>query len=241
MKKRTHFVNYAHRGASEYAPENTMLAFYIGLFMGANGIETDVRRTKDGALVLHHDKTLQRLTGDTRPICSLTLAELQALDFSKNGLRDKIVTLESFLCLLKGQDIRFSIELKDEGIEQDVADLIYCYGVQNKCIITSFEFAYIQNMKAVAPALPVGWLVKEITDKTVPALLSIDAQELCPRATDVTPERVREWHNLGLNVRAWGVTDEVLMRQVFDSGADGMTVNFPDKLTAYIKEKQAQS
>ena len=49
------FINYAHRGASAYAPENTMSAFLLGIKQGANGIETDVRRTKDGVLVLFHD------------------------------------------------------------------------------------------------------------------------------------------------------------------------------------------
>jgi len=57
------FVNYAHRGASQYAPENTLSAFYLGLAMGANGIETDVQKTKDGVLVLFHDNSLTRVTG----------------------------------------------------------------------------------------------------------------------------------------------------------------------------------
>ena len=57
------FVNYAHRGASEYAPENTMSSFYLGVEMKADGIETDVRRTNDGVLVLFHDTTLQRVMG----------------------------------------------------------------------------------------------------------------------------------------------------------------------------------
>lgn len=59
------FISYAHRGASEYAPENTMSSFYLGLEQGANGIETDVRRTKDGVLVLFHDQTLKRVIGET--------------------------------------------------------------------------------------------------------------------------------------------------------------------------------
>lgn len=62
-------VNYAHRGASEYAPENTLSSFYLGLLQGANGIETDVQRTKDGVLVLFHDDTLDRVT-DGRGIIS---------------------------------------------------------------------------------------------------------------------------------------------------------------------------
>ena len=54
-------INYAHRGASEYAPENTFSAFYLGLEMGADGIETDVRMTRDGKLVLFHDGVLDRV------------------------------------------------------------------------------------------------------------------------------------------------------------------------------------
>lgn len=89
-------VNYAHRGASEYLPENTMLAFYTGIYMGANGIETDVQRTKDGILVLFHDDTLMRVTGQTGSIGDYTFAQLQEFDVQKNGFTDKIVSLEDF-------------------------------------------------------------------------------------------------------------------------------------------------
>lgn len=56
------FVNYAHRGASAYYPENTLSAFYAGVNMGANGIETDIHITKDDILVLFHDDELSRVT-----------------------------------------------------------------------------------------------------------------------------------------------------------------------------------
>ena len=72
------FVNYAHRGASEYLPENTMLAFYTGIYMGANGIETDVQRCKDGTLVLFHDDTLLRVTGEAGSVEDYTFPELQS-------------------------------------------------------------------------------------------------------------------------------------------------------------------
>lgn len=235
-ESRTHFVNYAHRGASEYTPENTLLAFYTGIYMGANGIETDVRHTKDGVLVLHHDKTPERMAGDTRPVSELTFEELANLQFEKNGLTDKIATLEDFLRLFAHRDITFAIELKGEGVEADVAALLSRYGVEKKCVVTSFKFDYIKKIKALSPKLRVGWLVQDVSDETVAALLSIGGEEICPEAKDVTPERVEAWHRLGLNVRAWGVYNEELMRAVYDSGADGMTVNFPDRLQDYIKK-----
>lgn len=240
-ESRTHFVNYAHRGASEYTPENTMLAFYTGIYMGANGIETDVRRTKDGVLVLHHDKTPERMAGDTRLVSEMTLAELRELNFEKNGHTDKIVTLEQFLECMAARDLRFAIELKDKGIEAEVAGYILRYKLQKKCTVTSFRFEYIRNLKRIAPTIRVGWLVKELNEKTVPLLLDIGADEICPPAKDVTPELVEGWHKVGLNVRAWGVTDEELMCKVYDSGADGMTVNFPDKLAAYIKQSTPEN
>ena len=93
------FINYAHRGASEYAPENTFLSFYTGMMMGANGIETDVQQTRDGVLVLFHDDTILRLTGAEGSIQDYTLAELQQFTFEKDGLKDKIVVFEDFLRL----------------------------------------------------------------------------------------------------------------------------------------------
>ena len=87
----------AHRGGSDNNPENTMLAFYTGLYMGANGIETDVRRTKDGRLVLFHDSTLDRVTEATGNFDDFTYEELQQLWVTKEGLQDKIVLFEDFL------------------------------------------------------------------------------------------------------------------------------------------------
>ena len=74
------FINYAHRGASAYAPENTLAAFYMGWQMGANGIETDVQRTKDGVLVLFPDNELMRIAGRPEAIHDLIYVELLQIE-----------------------------------------------------------------------------------------------------------------------------------------------------------------
>lgn len=236
-ESRTKFVNYAHRGASEYAPENTLLSFYTGLFMGANGIETDVRKTKDGVLVLFHDDTITRLTGEDKKVSDLTLEELKAFTFEKNGLCDKVVTFEDFLKHFSFRDITFAIELKEEGIEKDVADMLSKYKMQKKTIVTSFLWKVLEAFKLCAPEFRVGYLCWEVTENSINFLKKINGDEICPQATQVTPENVAKWHRDGFNVRAWGVKDETLMKQVYDSLADGMTVNFPDLLKKYISEK----
>ncbi len=228
------FINYAHRGASEYLPENTMLAFYTGIYMGANGIETDIQRTKDGILVLFHDDTLTRVTGESGSIGDYTLAELQNFSVRKNGFSDKITTLEDFLAHFAFRDITFAIELKGAGVEKDTADLLRRYGLQKKCVVTSFHLDYLKTFRAYAPEFQVGYLMENLPAGIVAELKAMGAEEICPDAKVTTRELVDGWHAAGLRVRAWGVKDEVLMRHVYECGADGMTVNFPDKLAALL-------
>ena len=235
-EQRELFVKYAHRGASRYYPENTMLSFDAGLRMGANGIETDVRLTKDGIAVLFHDSTLDRVTNGTGKLCDHTYEELLALDVHKGERKDKIVTLERFLSEFAHRDLTFAIELKAEGTEKTTAELIRKYGIAEKCVVTSFYLSNLQRMHEIAPELKLGYLVSAYEDDTFNKMKQIGCDEFCPKANLVTKESVRTWHRAGFRVRAWGVTDETVMEHLLDCGVDGMTVNFPDKLTALLAE-----
>ena len=236
-ESRSMFVNYAHRGASEYAPENTFMSFYLGLFMQANGIETDVQITKDKTLVLFHDDSLNRTVNENGQISDYTYDELQVFDVIKGNLKDKIVKFEDFLKMFGHRDITFTIELKVDGIEEAVIDLLKKYDMQNKTIITSFSFDMVRAAKKYAPEFRIGYLTKEISEDVERQLVEIGADQICPKAEQITRERVDRWHKLGFNVRAWGVCSEKIMKNVYDCMADGMTVNFPDKLNSYIRSK----
>ena len=152
----------------------------------------------------------------------------------KGELHDKIPTLEDFLAHFSYRDITFAIELKADDIEKEVADLIFRYGIAQKTVVTAFELHRLENIKAYAPTLRVGYLTETVDDALVDKLVNMGAAEICPHGRDVTPENVAKWHARGLNVRAWGISDEAIMKKVYDAGADGMTVNFPDKLLQYI-------
>ena len=231
------FVNYAHRGASEYCPENTLVSFYTGIYMQANGIETDVQKTKDGILVLFHDDTVTRVTGRQGHICDYTFEQLQQFTLEKNGITDKIVSFEEFLKLFAFRDITFAIELKQPFIEKEVAEMIYRYHAENKCVVTSFDFENIKRMREYASELEIGYLTGIVDEDVLDRLIAIGGQELCPHSSLITEDNVAKWHAEGLRVRAWGITDEDIMKKVYDCGADGMTVNFPDKLQKYISGK----
>ena len=236
MKKM--FVNYAHRGASAYYPQNTMSAFYAGIEMKANGIETDVHKTKDGVLVLFHDDTLERATDYSGRICDYTYEELLAANvYNADRTKcDKIPTLDDFLRHFSFMNLTFAIELKQDNIEKDTVDIIEKYGVCEKVIITSFSFEYLRRVKDYAPQYKIGYLYKD-DDTALKKVLSINGEQVCPHAKSITPELIMQIKKAGLSVRAWGVSDEEIMRRLYDFGVDGMTVNFPDKLQKYIESQ----
>lgn len=234
------FITYAHRGASEYCPENTMLSFMTGFYMGANGFETDVQLSKDGVPVLFHDSSLERMMGKPGAVGDYTLEQLRAFPMEVDGHVDYICTLDEFFSsTLRVFPLTFAIELKGEGVEEKTAALIEKHNMEKKCIATSFHFGYLEKIHSLLPNLRLGFLAMpgEITPQLLEKMLALGFYEICPHADDVTPENVKRWHDMGLNVRAWGIANEEIMRRVYDNGADGMTVNFPDKLLAYHKEK----
>lgn len=231
------FINYAHRGASEYAPENTMLSFNLGIYMGANGIETDVQLTKDGVAVLFHDDTLKRVTGAEGSIGDYTFEELQRLRVANGLLEDRILKFEDFLRFFGFRDLTFAIELKQTGAEKIVADLIYKYNMENRVVITSFIMEAVCAMREYAPELSCGFLAMNVDDELLAKLKEAGIDELCPEAKILDANKVKEWHNMGFNVRAWGVLNTDLMEKAYLSGVDGMTVNFPDKLTELLNKK----
>jgi glycerophosphoryl diester phosphodiesterase len=100
--------------------------------------------------------------------------------------------------------------------------------------ITSFQKVRLEEIRGYAPHLPAGWLVAEVSDAVIAQARALGLRQICPRADTVTTALVSRLHAEGFVVRAWGVATEALMRQVVASGADGMTVNFPDKLIAYL-------
>ena len=229
-------IIYAHRGASEYAPENTMSSFYLGLLQGANGIETDVQITKDGVLVLFHDDMLNRVTDATGEIADYTYEEIKRIKVFGNsvtGFYDHIVTFEQFLETFFSYDIRFAIELKKGNVEQGVIDLIKKYGIEHKVTLTSFKFDYLKKVKEIDPKLRIGWLVAGDGCENIERLKQIGGEEMAPRASAMTQESVDKLKAVGLGVRAWGVVNQDLMKRMCQFHVDGMTVNFPDRLVLY--------
>lgn len=233
------FINIAHRGASAYTPENTFAAFDKALALGVDNVEFDVHFSADGHIVVIHDETLDRTTSGTGPVVNQTMDRLRSLDaggwFSDEFKGEPIPTLAHLLERYKGW-LHFHIEVKGRtpGLAKRTADFVRGFGVGGVSTITSFDLDSLEEVRTYAPELYAGWLVPEIDDSVIAQAQELKLVQICPPASQVTPELVNDLHEKGFVVRAWGVGDTELMRQVVDSGADGMTVNFPDKLDEYL-------
>jgi glycerophosphoryl diester phosphodiesterase len=235
----------AHRGASSYAPENTFAAFDLALEMGAKHIELDAHCSSDGHVVVIHDDDLDRTTNGAGPVAHRSLAELRALDagswFSPAFASEKIPALNAVLARYKGKlHIHAEIKGVSLNLSQRVANLIRQHGLQEQATITSFQKDRLEEMRAYAPELPTGWLVTGVSDTIIAQARALGLNQICPPGELVTPELVRQIHDAGFSARAWGVGTEALMKRVIEAGADGMTVNFPDKAIAHLNSVQAR-
>ena len=136
-----------HRGAPRAAPENTLLSFKLAMDMGADWIEFDLHESKDGVPVVIHDDTVDRTTNGHGKVRGMTFGQLEKLD-AGNGQR--IPSLQQVIDLAKGK-VKMDMEIKEEGIERDVADAIEKNGVIGECMVSSFLYGSIKKVKELNP------------------------------------------------------------------------------------------
>ena len=235
-------INYAHRGASTYAPENTLAAFYLGLEMGADGIETDIQRTSDGVLVLFHDNNMMHVCGLPGRISEYTYRDLLEIDFGAFKKMDRykaerIVTLEEFLLRFGGKQLAFALEIKQAGVEKEALEIVNRSGARDKVIFTSFLWDSLACIRALDSEIAIGYLTSNgITDEDLDRLEAYGIRQICPGIDKIQRADVEKAHARGFSVRTWKIANVEWMRKAIDIGTDGMTVNFPDKLTEALRE-----
>ena len=222
--------NIAHRGASAYAPENTIAAFDLAIEMGADAIETDVQLTRDRHLVLFHDSTIERTSDGAGRVGDHTLVELQALDiggwFAPEFAGARILTLHTALETYLHQ-IPFVLEIKDPAAALPMIETI---PVTDRIEVTSFDWDALIAAKNRVPHFAYGFLTPRFDDEEIDRCVVAGLQQICPHADVVTAELVVKAHQMGLTVRAWGLSNRDQIAHLTTSGVDGTTCNWPDWL-----------
>ena len=201
------FILIAHRGASAYAPENTICAFDMAVELGIGHIELDVQFSSDGQMVIIHDDDVDRTTDGSGPVADHTLTELGSLDtgswFQSTYAEARIPSLSEVLERYRGR-LYFHIAIKAvaENLSQATADMVRKYGVADNVTITSFQKVQLQEIRAYAPELSAGWLLRETNDSTLSHAKEMGLTSICTRADEVTPELASQLHDMGFTVRA---------------------------------------
>lgn len=239
---------FAHRGARDVAPENTLAAFQAALEADADGVELDVTCCATGEIVVMHDDTVDRTTNGTGRVADLPFSALRALDagawFGPAFAGQRIPTLEEALELCAGR-LRVNIEIKrharrtsgGEGIEARIAEMVRTRGLQAQVIISSFDPLILMRMGRAAPELPLGLLY---TDKAPPplvrhaslALLKLDA--LHPQYNVVDEAYVRRARRRGWRINVWTVNEAQAMQAMIALGVDGIITDHPARLRALL-------
>ena len=243
----------AHRGGAGLWPENTLYAFERASALGVDVIETDVRATADGELVVFHDAGVERTTDGAGRVGALTLAELKRLDaayrFSTDGGRSfplrgtgvVVPTLrEVFEALPR---MRFNIEPKQAApsLAAPLCRLIREQGMADKVLIASFTATTLAEFRRECPEVATSAATGEVASFLTlhgaglaasysPSMQALQVPEQAGALRVLTRDFVEAAHGRNLRVHAWTVNAEGDMRRLVEMGVDGVMTDYPDRL-----------
>lgn len=235
----------AHRGVPSLAPENTMAGYRLAFELGADLIETDVQKTKDGEMIIMHDYTVDRTTDGTGAVKDLTLEEIRAFDagsyFSSEFAHEQVPTFREFLQAFKGKDVILLVELKADGLAEETIRMIEEEGMANQVVLQSFHLNSVQQSAAAAPTMPSGYLYSSTVPKTKTARLS-DARKMLNYATglnatlnssysSLSPEFTSYLRQRGMISYHWTFRNEADFGKQLQAGMIGPITDYTQWLT----------
>ena len=207
-------------------------------------MELDVHLTQDSRVAVIHDDTLDRTTNGSGPVAEHTLAELQALDagswFEKRYKGERIPSLDQVLDRYAGRlHVHIEIKSETEGLPERCAELVRAREMTEGVTMTSFHVPHLEVLRSFAPELRLALLTVELNEGVLRIALDLGAMAMSHHSASVTPDWVERLHRAGLSVHVWGVSGEADMRRLVELDVDGLTIDYPDKLEAYLKKLTA--
>ena len=219
-----------HRGAAALEPENTLLSIGRAMEIGVDAVEIDVRLSKDKEIVVIHDSTVDRTTNGIGPVNTHTLQEIKKLDAGKG---ETIPTLQEVIDLI-GNKVRLVVELKQEGTEKGVVELVRANNLVNDVYVISFWHRLVKMVKEMDSRIKTGVLLVGCpVDACIATLASADA--LVMKYNFVDGKFVEIAHKEGLKVFIWNIDDRNLLEPYADMRVDGIGSNDPRVLVEYFR------
>ena len=240
-----------HRGASAVAPENTIAAFREAIAVGADGIEFDVRLTRDGIPVVIHDSTLRRTGGLPHRVADLTWAEIKKVDvgswFSATFVNETVPSLAELFTLFQSNNSTLYLEMKSDVASEQRALAEACvkaideHSLKERVIVECFQLPALRIVKEIDPA--IGTVALFEPSFTNPSVLS--DQRIINQARDAgaaalalhhrlaRESLVRKAKDLGLHVAVWTVDDPAWIERAKKIGIDALITNNPAAMLAH--------
>jgi glycerophosphoryl diester phosphodiesterase len=234
---------YGHRGASEYAPENSIEAFQLAYEMGADGIEFDVQMTKDGYLVVTHDEEISRVSDGSGYVKDFLLEELREFKFNRThpdfkGVR--IPLLEEVLDRFAQEEVRgykefrFNIELKNNifpyaGMEEKIMKVVKDRKVLERTLFSSFSHISMMKLRRIEPEAKVAFLYADGIMDIADYVQRYRVNTVHPAWYHLGNKNAFEaFHQRGIEVNIWTVNNGKDIRRFCNMGVDGIITNRPD-------------
>lgn len=224
---------FGHRGSPREAPENTIESYRRAFDGGADGIELDVRVTRDGVLVCHHDRTV----GARQKISRMTFADLYRHYMKRD---EPVHTLEQSLRQVAGRGV-INIELKVMGIEADVVAMARNYLPEGSFIFTSFHFPAVARCRKHAPDVPAFLILHTLPElaKLLTRLQEINASGIALRHRLIDEKVIAFFRSHKLPVFAWTVNRLPNAQWLADLGVSGLITDSPRELVVAFKARAA--
>lgn len=234
---------WAHRGASFDASENTLTSVRLGWEQGADGVEIDVRLSRDGHIVVMHDDDTRRTAGVTGKIADLTFDELRRLDVGvwkdARFAGERIPTLGEVVAIMPA-DRRLAVEVKcGPEIVPALQEALREQQARQQICFIAFSLPTLTQIKAAVPDVPTYWLAAFARDEETAAFRPI-VKDLIAQATAARMDgldlsfqgpldaaSVRQIQAAGLKCYVWTVNDPADARRLADAGVNGITTDRP--------------
>ena len=249
---------FAHRGGAGLAPENTLAAFDRGLDLGADGLELDVHLSRDGIVVVHHDRTLDRTTNERGPVAGRTADELRRVDagywfardgtFPYRGCGLGVPTLADVIA--RYRDVLIAVEMKvnSAALAEAVVRVVRETDAVDRVAVGSFGLRSLRALRQMEPAIAtsasreeVRWALYRLRCRWPVSRVPYAAYQVPERSGGqrvVSPRFVAAAHRLDLAVHVWTVDDEHDARRLLGWGVDGLITDRPDLIVPVARNSE---
>jgi glycerophosphoryl diester phosphodiesterase len=216
------FLTIGHRGLMGVEPENTLRSFVAAEKAGLDLIELDLHLSKDGALVVMHDATVDRTTDGTGPIAERTLAELRTLDA---GAGERIPVFEEVLDAVTAP---LQAEIKDVAAAQRLAEVMVRRDLAERVEVISFHAEAIEEIARLVPGVRTALVASRYDAEVVDRAVRAGARTMSLNIRRLTLETVERARRENLRVLAWTVNTPEQLRLAHAFGLDGVVTDRPE-------------